>query len=331
MASRSIAQDRQRAKKKPSRARRAIGIIGWLLVAACGLCFGSLIGYIGYASDGVAMRTISAIVTREATPARAFPGRNSVTILALGADQDRDRRKRITNRSARSDTIMVVKVDFDRMRADAVSIPRDTLVRIPGHGWGKVNAAHALGGVELAAKTVSDLLGEIPIDHVAVIDYVGFQRLIDAIGGVDLYVDKRLKYDDNWGDLHIDLQPGFQHLNGQQAMGFVRYRHTDSDFKRIERQQVFVQALKDKLKSPGVWVRAPDVLNKASKMVASSLTYEQLLALATYVRSLPQDAVQMKTLPVRDGRGTYLTVDKEESKKILRELSFWESYTYSKR
>jgi LCP family protein required for cell wall assembly len=290
----------------------------------CGLVLGAVLGYLSFAGEGSVRRAVIAYMRGETRPEVAFPQQDSVTVLVVGADENRDRRKRVVETAARTDTIMVVRFDLRNRHIDAISIPRDTLVRIPRHGWGKINAAHVLGGPQLLTETVSVLLGNIKIDHLVIVSYKAFEEAVDAMGGVTIEVEKPMHYHDNWGDLHIDLEPGLQHLNGKQALGYVRFRHSDSDFHRIERQQKFLRAVKERLKQPSVWMRVPDVLNAALRNTRTTLSYEQILALALFARELPQENIRTETLPVRDGHGTDLVVKRNEAAQLLREMGFWD-------
>lgn len=301
----------------------------WVLFWLSGLVLGSIIGYFHFASEGTASRAVIAYITGETKPENAFPGKSKLTILVVGADENRDHRKRVVDTMARTDTIVVAQIDFVNRRISALSIPRDTLVRIPRHGWGKINSAHALGGPRLLVETVSTLLGNLQIDEVVIVSYKAFEEAIDALGGVTIEVEKRMRYHDNWGDLHVDLQPGVQHLNGKQALGYVRYRHSDSDFERIKRQQKFMRALKERLKDPTVWMRAPHALAAGLRHTRTTMEFEQLLALALFARQLSDDQIRTETLPVRDGVGTSLIVKREEATQLIRELGFWDTDTYS--
>ena len=110
----------------------------------------------------------------------------------------------------RSDTLMVASIDRTAEKAALLSIPRDTRVKIDGHGYDKINHAYAYGGHTLTQESVEDLLG-VPVDHYIIIDTKSFERIIDAIGGVDIHVEKRMHYEDPWDDyggLVIDLYPG---------------------------------------------------------------------------------------------------------------------------
>ncbi len=310
--------------RRPSRARRVLWAFFWVMFWLSGLLLGSALGYLHFASEGTVSRAVVAYIKGETKPENAFPDKRKLTLLIVGADENRDHRKRVVNTMARTDTIIVAQVDFVNQRIHALSIPRDTLVRIPRHGWGKINAAHALGGPQLLVETVSTLLGNLQIDELVIVSYKAFEEAVDALGGVTIEVEKRMRYHDNWGDLHVDLEPGVQHLNGKQALGYVRFRHTDSDFHRIERQQKFMRAVKERLKDPSAWMRAPQVLAAALRHTRTTMDFEQLLALALFARQLSDEQIRTETLPVRDGSGTSLIVKREEATRLIRELGFWD-------
>ena len=301
----------------------------WLMFWTGGLVLGTALGYLHFASEGTVSRAVVAYIKGETKPENAFPGKRKLTILVVGADENRDHRKRVVDTMARTDTILVAQVDFVNQRINALSIPRDTLVRIPRHGWGKINSAHALGGPRLLVETVSNLLGNLQIDHVVIVSYKAFEEAVDALGGVTIEVEKRMVYHDNWGDLHVDLHPGVQRLNGKQALGYVRFRHTDSDFHRIERQQKFIRAVKERLKDPSVWMRAPQVLAAGLRHTRTTMEFEQMLALALFARQLSDEHIRTETLPVRNGPGTALLVQREAATQLIRELGFWDTDAYS--
>jgi LCP family protein required for cell wall assembly len=309
--------------------RRVFWAIFWLILWTGGLVLGTALGYLHFASEGTVSRAVVAYIRGETKPDNAFPGKRKLTILVVGADENRDNRKRVVDSMARTDTILVAQVDFVNQRINALSIPRDTLVRIPRHGWGKINSAHALGGPRLLVETVSNLLGNLQIDHVVIVSYKAFEEAIDALGGVTIEVEKRMYYRDNWGDLHVDLQPGVQRLNGYQALGYVRYRHSDSDFHRIERQQKFMRAVTERLKDPSVWMRVPQVLAAGLRHTRTTMEFEQLFALALFARQLSDEQIRTETLPVRNGPGSALLVQREAATQLIRELGFWDTDTYS--
>jgi LCP family protein required for cell wall assembly len=172
------------------------------------------------------------------------------TFLILGSDaRYGDKKLKI---KARSDTIMLVRVDPDRKRIAVMSIPRDLKVTIPGAGTGKINSAYEIGGPKKTFATIQRLFrdaGEdFPINGVINVNFGGFRRAVNYVGGVYVDVDRRY-YNDNStaapGEAYatIDVQPGYQRLRGQDALDYVRYRHGDSDFFRAARQQDFLRQI----------------------------------------------------------------------------------------
>ncbi|WP_034384039.1 LCP family protein [Deinococcus sp. YIM 77859] len=180
--------------------------------------------------------------------------------------------------SQRTDTIVLAQVRPDGT-ANLLSIPRDTWVNIPGWGWSKINAANPHGGPELLVEAVEDLTG-LPVDAYALLSLNAVRALTDAAGGVTLDVPARMKYDDNAGHLHIDLYPGRQRLNGQQAEGFLRFRHDGlGDIGRVERQQAYLTALLQQVKHPlNVW-RLPQMAAAIDHNTKTNLTRQEVGAL----------------------------------------------------
>ncbi|MBR6126213.1 LCP family protein, partial [bacterium] len=170
-------------------------------------------------------------------------------ILLLGVDSNGDGTD--IWEGTRSDTIMVVNLDPKSHTVKAISIPRDSKVYLPENkGVQKINSAHALGGVNLVKKTLKETFG-IKIDHYIVIHDEAVEKIIDALGGVTVYVEKPMKYHDWAGHLHIDLNKGETNLTGKQAVGYLRYRKDGlGDIGRTQRQQWFIRSLFEKLHSP---------------------------------------------------------------------------------
>jgi polyisoprenyl-teichoic acid--peptidoglycan teichoic acid transferase len=281
------------------------------------LSVGTVTGYF-YASSKAVRKTVGALWQyRGLDVAQAFPGQSSVTVLLLGSDENRDNKKRIYTKRTRSDTIMLAHFDFVNRRINVLSIPRDTRVRIPEHGYHKINSAMALGGPELTAQTIHEWL-EVPVDHYVVIYYRVFRRVVDLLGGITIYVEKPMHYDDNWGDLHVHLEPGWHRLNGEQALGYVRYR-MDSDLMRIQRQHKFLAAVKEHFRHPSTYLKLPQLLDAVDENLSTSLSYGQLLALAWFAKSVPSQNIQMVTLPCRPGR-SYVYADEQEARELVERL-----------
>jgi LCP family protein required for cell wall assembly len=262
-----------------------------------------IIGVSWLALTSPSFRDAVGVVTRGGlSPAVSFPGRSRIDLLILGRDRDVDNHKRVLKTRGRSDLMMLARLDLENRAAYVMSIPRDTWVRLPGsHRYAKINAAHAIGGPRYAARAVHELTGVRP-EYMLALDYHGFVRAIDALGGIEIAVDRDMDYDDNWGDLHIHLLKGMHHLNGRQALGFIRFRHADlgsadSDFKRASRQQALVTALKARLKNPLVWPRLPYASDAIRPSLTTNLSFGQLLCLAAFMPRVPAPNLRMLTLP----------------------------------
>jgi LCP family protein required for cell wall assembly len=277
-------------------------------------------------------RTFKEVVDTYATgknnPFKAFPGKREINILLMGRDVDRDRYGRIVQTHGRTDAMMLVHVNFQDKSADILSLPRDTLVHIPGYrGKRRISYANALGGPELAVETVEQFLGVRP-DYYVLVNFEAFEKAIDALGGLEVTVDKKLDYDDNWGNLHIHLMPGRQVLNGEQAMGFVRYRQSkngdmESDFARISRQQELLRAVKAKLSNPSVLFRVPNVLDTIRDDIKSNLTSEQMVCLAHFLKNLQGNSkIRMETLPAINENGIFVRADVDATRHLVREMFF---------
>jgi LCP family protein required for cell wall assembly len=173
------------------------------------------------------------------------------TFLILGTDERYgDRKLKI---KPRSDTILLARVDPDSNRIAVMSIPRDLKVKIPGAGTDKINAAYEIGGPRKTVATIKRLFEDatgkdFPINNVVSVSFGGFRRAVNYVGGVYVDIDRRY-YNDNttaaYGQDYatIDVEPGYQRLKGQDALDYVRYRHTDNDFFRASRQQDFLRQI----------------------------------------------------------------------------------------
>jgi polyisoprenyl-teichoic acid--peptidoglycan teichoic acid transferase len=167
------------------------------------------------------------------------------TILLIGSDQRSKTARDYVNgldRDARSDTLILLRLDPSKQATALLSIPRDLKVAIPRHGIAKINEAYTDGGVKLVLETVKQLTG-LRINHVVNVDFKGFAEAVDRLGCVYLDIDRRY-FNANEAYATIDLQPGYQKLCGQDALDFVRFRHEDNDLVRAARQQEFLSQAK---------------------------------------------------------------------------------------
>lgn len=227
-------------------------------------------------------------------------------IVVLGVD-------RRSGDTGRSDTLFVLMLDTSRNQASLLSIPRDTLVKIPGHGWDKINHAYAFGGYWLTMGTVQKLLG-IRIDDYVIVDFQGFVKLVDAIGGVDIDVEKRMQYQDPYDGetgLVINLQPGRQHMDGLTAIQYVRYRDEEGDIGRIVRQQKFMKAVFAKLRTMNLLTKAPEIAKILFDTVETDLSVGDLGSLLmTFAKNI-QGISQLETAMVQG------------SPAYLEDISYW--------
>jgi LCP family protein required for cell wall assembly len=190
---------------------------------------------------------------------RSVFGKSNVRVLVIGLDYDYDDRDLESSAHSRSDVIMAVDLDLANRRIDELSVPRDMVATMPDGRVAKINEAQSQGGVRESEAVVSQWLGVPNFDRYVVLRIDTMKDLINALGGVTVDVENSdalkgdgpngpVDYDDSWGHLHVHLQPGAQHLDGDQAVGYARFRHDwCSDPCRIMRQQQVIHAIADRL------------------------------------------------------------------------------------
>ena len=224
--------------------------------------------------------------------------KDKATIMIMGVDER-------TDDVGRSDTLMVATIDPHKNEAALLSIPRDTRVAIPKNGYDKINAAYAYGGEKLTQRTVEDFLG-IRIDHYVIINTHAFQKIIDAIGGIDIDVEKRMYYEDPWDDdggLVIDLRPGRQHMDGKTAVTYVRYRDEEGDIGRVKRQQKFMRACVDAVTTPAILPRLPGIISSVIDSVKTDLSVRQMLEFIGTLKQAQANGLRPDMVP---GRPLYI-------------------------
>ncbi len=198
-------------------------------------------------------------------------------ILVLGSDKHPDN----AGEESRSDTVMLVHVDPDAEYLSILSLPRDLQVEIPGHGTDKLNAAYSLGGWELTAETVGQLT-KVQIDEYLEVDFQAFSDITDQLGGV--YVDVDRRYYNNAADSKYELisvSPGYQLLNGADALDYVRFRHDNNyDFGRMQRQQRFLTALREQAMGWNLWLDLPGVIDALFSNLHTTLGTNDIVKLA---------------------------------------------------
>jgi LCP family protein required for cell wall assembly len=259
----------------------------------------------------------------------ALPGQPA-TALVVGYDQ---RAGEGAGTKSRSDTVMLVRADPETKSVSLLSFPRDLFVEIhcPGRQVfsSRINGAYSECGTKGTLETVRKLTG-LPINYLITVNFRGFRQLVDAMGGVWLDVDRRY-FNDRGGDFGyatINLFPGYQKLGGYQALDFVRYRHTDNDLYRLARQQLFVRAFKDQVKSSTSAFDLPRLVTTITKNVEVAQGGTKELDLKTVIRYAlfayglpPGHFFQPKLEGIEETSGFDLLVSDENIKKAVQEFS----------
>jgi len=234
-----------------------------------------------------------------------------MNILLLGLDP--------RDQSMRSDTIMILTLNRRSGEISIFSIPRDMRVRIPGYGQDKINHAYAYGGVALTRETVEDFL-DIKIDYYMTTDFDGFENIIDILGGIELDVEKKMYY--KGIDVLIDLKPGLQHLDGAQALQYVRWRSdSEADFGRVKRQQKFLKALLQEMIAFKNIIKFPRLLPEIAENIKTDLELNQAILLVNKLKGVDFEQINTFTLPGRGGEinGVSYVIPQEEEIRDLVE------------
>lgn len=245
--------------------------------------------------------TPAPIPTATATPLPTLSGTQRINVLLLGSDTDEK-----FQGTYNTQIIMVASIDPVRHRVTLFSIPRDFWVPIPGQGVQKIQLAYRYGGVALVRETVEDDFG-IPIDRYAWVGLEGFVKVIDTAGGVNVDVTHPVldnEYPDDVGTTNpfayrrIYIPPGPQHLDGMEALAYVRSRHGDliGDFGRSQRQQQVLLKLRQKVEQPGTLLKIPAYVDALNGYVRSDFSVQDLWAYANFARTVPRNQIDQVVL-----------------------------------
>lgn len=258
----------------------------------------------------------------------------SVNILLLGMDIG-DVEQVENGDIKRTDTIMVLNYNPDSKKINFVSIPRDTQIEVQAYdGLGilrdywKINTAYTLGGEEEVIKHVESLL-EVPINYIVKIDYKAFRNIIDALGGIKMYIEQDMFYDDNDQDLHINFTAGETVLlDGQKAEEFFRWRENndgtglvEGDLGRIRNQQKFIKEVIKKCLSPSIIFKMPKILDVVKEDISTNIPAKKMVSYG--FKFLLNDGISMNTLegyPEDLYNESFLVVDKDQNREIIDSL-----------
>jgi LCP family protein required for cell wall assembly len=229
-------------------------------------------------------------------------GKQNLRILVMGLDENWTESDESYTAGARTDTLIGLNINLVNKQISVLSIPRDLWVYIPKDGYGKINEAYGDGGPERTEATVVKNLGTPPFDYYVVLRLDATKNIINAIGGLNLYVEKDMDYDDSWGHLHIHLHKGYQHLNGDQVVGYVRFRHDpEGDFGRMRRQRQVMEVLAQRLRDPNIALHLPALLEVIKDNVRTNMPFGKLYDLALGLRGTSKADVHTSVLPVEIG------------------------------
>lgn len=252
-----------------------------------------------------------------------FLTKERVNILVMGIE------------GTRTDTMIFLSIDPKNNKVDAISVPRDTYFPTEGKngaGQAKLNAVYGfkeIGGPVGVKNTVSKLLGT-HIDYYVAVNYDAVKEIVDLIGGVEVDVPFRMKYDDPYSKppLHIDFQPGVQTIDGDQAMAYLRFRknadgsHSGGDIKRMERQQDFI---KSAAKS-AIQIKLPYIVARSLSYVKTDMPLSKAVLIATSMIGTDMESVNIQTIPSK-GTGTgkdglsYFYYDPDATKALIEQFS----------
>ncbi len=301
-----------------------------LLVSLCVLALlGGFAFYRPFQSEaGVAPPAQTPKQPEPEPPPSKLPGKRQ-TFLVMGVD-DRP------GLGGRSDSMFIASYDPAKQRLAVLSLPRDSWVEIPGHGFDKVNHAYAFGGERLAIQTVQRWL-DIPIDHYVTISFQGFIKIVDALGGVEIDAEKRMYYvdpnDTSMGPegLVIDIQPGPQEMDGLTALKYARFRmDEEGDFGRMRRQQQVMKALMRKAVQLGTVARIPQVVPALADAIRTDLSIGEMVKLASGAQQALRKPLETGTLeaePAFIGPVYYLLPDLVQQRTTAYQLLVGEEPT----
>lgn len=296
-----------------------VGVLAVLLVTG-GATYLWFRSQVGRANADVDPATVQALDESPATSAYAGTSGSGTTVVVpetptgvnlvlLGADTSGG-----AGTEARSDTIMLIHVDPEKDFLSMLSVPRDLRVNVPGHGPQKMNAAYTYGGAALVIRTLQEEFG-IDLDHYVQVDFNAFKEITDGLGGVYMDVDRR--YDDG----KIQLDPGYQLLDGLNALRFVRTRHdTNIDFGRMQRQQRFISALREQAMGWNLPLKLPMLVTSLFGNITTDLSANEFLKLAYWAIGLGGERMKMASvvagIETVDGVSYILASDKQKAAAV---------------
>jgi LCP family protein required for cell wall assembly len=288
------------SRKKPKLFLYIFGLFFLVFTAAISAAIGAITALLAPVEPPVISRVLDATGFNYTSSNRSgYRLSRPVNILILGIDRVPEAAVNSPKIfEGRSDTILLLHLDPRDKSISLLSVPRDTKVEVPGISFSKISEANARGGAALATRLVSSMLNNTKIERYVRVSSSAFRELVDLLGGVEVFVPRAMSYTDTAQKLTINLAQGWQTLNGEQAEQFARFRNDGlGDIGRIQRQQSLIQAIRNRLASPSVFVRLPQIVRLMQKYVDTNLNYEEILTLANFGLQLERDTFKMVMLP----------------------------------
>ena len=251
-------------------------------------------------------------------------------ILFLGVDASENADDPWTG--TRTDTIILVNIDPKTKSVNALSIPRDSKVYLPkDKGVNKINAAHAIGGIDMTKRTIEDTLG-VHIDKYIIVHDNAVKEIVDAMDGLDVYIEKPMHYNDYSAKLHINFTKGEYHLSGQEAVEYLRFRHDAlGDIGRTQRQQWLLRSLLNKLKDTSIITKIPDIISVARKYIKTDMSFYEMSQYAGLMRQIDMNKIEIATLPGAPNQRGYISywiLDPEKTQEVINRLIYREKEAY---
>ncbi len=250
------------------------------------------------------------------------PKRKNILLLGVdsnGADSD-------LWVGTRTDTMILLNIDPKSKTVNAISIPRDSKVYLPkGMGVQKINAAHAIGGIGMTIQTVEDTLG-VHIDKYVMFHDDAVRAIVQALGGVDIYVEKNMHYNDYAGNLHINFSKGKHHLTEKDAVEYLRFRHDAlGDIGRTQRQQWFLRGLLADLQKPETITKIPKIISVANKYIKTDMSVYEMTQYASLAKGFDMDNIEIAMLPGAPNKHGYISywiLDPEKTQEVVDRLIY---------
>lgn len=254
--------------------------------------------------------------------AEVHPLKDNISILFIGIDESDVRTK---EDKTRSDALMLATLNVKDKSIKLLSIPRDSYAYIPAVGYKtKINHAHAFGGPKATIDAVEELL-DVPVDYYVRMNFYAFMDVVDALDGIKFNVPYKLSEKDS-NDRHnaINLEPGLQELNGEEALALARTRHYDNDIERGKRQQELLRAVIKKATSFNSITKYDEILEAVGSNMKTNMTFSEMKSLINYGKSgnIEFESLTLKGDDDKMSNGAYIyRLDEEDLEVVKRKLA----------